>query len=119
VNERQPRDYNAFERHAQTALTSLVVLLLAGVVGLIFKINDDQVQQLIELRTLQFQVQQIATAQHTGNGYAEREVKRLDFNLNTIWPRLRAQTENLEILKRAVEATHPGLNIDLNDAEKF
>jgi uncharacterized membrane protein len=119
VNERQPRDYNAFERHAQTALTSLVVLLLAGVVGLIFKINDDQVQQLIELRTLQFQVQQIATAQHTGNGYAEREVKRLDFNLNTIWPRLRAQTENLEILKRAVEATHPGLNIDLNDPEKF
>jgi uncharacterized membrane protein len=115
----EPHDYNAFERHAQTALTSVVVLLLAGVVALIFKINDDQVQQLIELRTLQFQVQQIVAAQQTGNGYAEREVKRLDYNLNTIWPRLRAQSENVEILKRAIESTHSDLHIKLNDPEKF
>jgi uncharacterized membrane protein len=114
----QIRD-SSFERHAQTALTSLVVLLLAGVVGLIFKINDDQVQQLIELRTLKYQVEQIAVTQQSKNGYAEREINRLDLHLNTIWPRMRSQTENLEILKRVIEGLHPEIDIDLNDPEKF
>jgi uncharacterized membrane protein len=119
MNDQIQPNYNAFERHAQTAMTSLVVLLLAGVVALIFKINEDQVQQLIELKTLKYQVQQIALAQTNRNGYAEREVERLDYSLNTIWPRLRAQSENIEILKSAIEREHLGLNINLTEPEKF
>jgi len=109
---------NAFERHAQTALTALIVLLLTGVVTFIFKIDSNQTEQLIEIRALQFQVQAIANAQKGGNGYIEREIARVDFALNSIWPRLRSVQENLEILKREVEVTH-NKNIELNDPEKF
>jgi len=109
---------NEFERHAQTALTALVVLLLAGLVTKIFKIDNTQTEQLIELRALQFQVQAVADAQSGGSGYIEREISRVDFALNTIWPRLRVHDENLTLLKREIEALC-NCDIQLNDPEKF
>jgi hypothetical protein len=110
---------NAFERHAQTALTSLVVLLLSGLIVFIFRISDKQTEMLIEQRTLQFQIQAIADAQKGGNGAMAREIERLDYAINGLWPRTRTHSENIEILKHHIEAKHPGLDIKLNDPEKF
>ena len=113
-----PMQNNAFERHAQTALTSLVVLLLAGVVAFIFKINDNQIEQLIEIRALQYQVKAIADTQAGGNNILNREVARLDYSINTIWPRLRSMSENLEVLRRELERLH-GIELNFDEPEKF
>ena len=110
---------NAFERHAQTALTSLVVLLLAGVVAFIFKIHDAQTEQLIEIRQLQYQIKGVADGQIGGRSYMEREINRIDNSISNIWPRLRALGENQEILLRHLQALHPTAKIKLNEPERF
>lgn len=50
---------SAFERHAQTALTSLIVLILAGFGGAMFKISDVQNDQFAELKVMQYQISEL------------------------------------------------------------
>ena len=109
---------NAFERHAQTALTSLVVLLLAGMVGFIFQISTSQSDQLIEMRVLQFQVKTLSEEVRGSAGTAAVHINRLELSLNQVWPRLRAHGENLALLARQIEALCK-CTVKLNDPEKF
>ena len=109
---------NAFERHAQTALTSLVVLLLAGVVGFIFQISTSQGDQLVEMRVLQFQVKALSEEVRGSSGTAAAHTARLETSFNTVWPRLRAHGENIALMARQVEALCK-CDIKLHDPEKF
>jgi hypothetical protein len=111
-------EQNAFERHAQTGLTSIVVLLLAGVVGFIFQINNSQGDQLIEMRVLQFQVKALSDEVKGASGSASLNVSRLERSIDTIWPRLRAHGENAELLRREIERLC-NCKIKLNEPEKF
>jgi len=98
-----PRENNAFERHAQTALTSLIVLLLAGVATFVFRMSDNQDEQLIEIRVLQYQVKGLSDELRNGRGVLKEEIQSTKRSLDTIWPRLRAQSENISTLAREVE----------------
>jgi len=109
---------NAFERHAQTALTSLIVLLLAGVVGFIFQISTSQSDQLVEMRVLQFQVKSLSEEVRGSSSTAAAHINRLEVSINTVWPRLRAHGENLALLARHIE-TLCKCSVKLNDPEKF
>jgi hypothetical protein len=111
-------EQNAFERHAQTGLTSIVVLLLAGVVGFIFQINNSQSEQLIEMRVLQFQVEALSQEVKGATGSASQSVSRLERSIDTIWPRLRSHGENVEIVTREVERLC-NCKINLNEPDKF
>ena len=118
IERLQPAHENAFERHAQTALTSLIVLLLAGVATFVFRMSDNQDEQLIEMRVLQFQVKALADEMRGNTGFAQREVARLDKLTDQIWPRLRAHGENIEVIHRKIEELC-GCEMRLNDPDKF
>jgi len=94
---------NAFEQHAQTALTSLIVLLLAATATFVFRMSDNQDDQLIEIRVLQFQVENLAKDLRGAAVSSEEDIRRLELSYNTIWPRLRAHGENLKVLTREIE----------------
>ena len=111
-------EQNAFERHAQTGLTSIVVLLLAGVVGFNFQINNSQSEQLIEMRVLQYQVEALSNEVKGASGSASLSVNRLEKSIDTIWPRLRSHGENVEIVAREVERLCD-CKINLNEPDKF
>jgi RNA polymerase-interacting CarD/CdnL/TRCF family regulator len=109
---------NAFERHAQTALTSLIVLLLAGVVGFIFKISDSQNDQVIETRVLQFQVKDLAEEVRGASGISTERINRLEASLNTLQLHSRAHKSDIILLARHIEALCD-CTVKLHDPEKF
>ena len=116
---------SAFERHAQTLLTTLVALLLAGVTAFIFQIKDSQSAQLTEIRVLQVQVTAL-TADLRGKDQSidrsilnlRAEIKRVEVYQNTMWARLRNAQQNIVILHRAAEAI-TGKKIELEEPERF
>lgn len=128
----RPVENTSFERHTQTVLTSIIVLLLAGLVTFIFRISDNQDSFVVEMRVLQFQVKAISDSQIGTVGNIQREIVRLEKSLDTVWPRVRAHGENSEIIVRHFETlcrfVHKGegpsrdsgeCTVTLNDPEQF
>lgn len=116
---------SAFERHAQTLLTTLVALLLAGVTAFIFQIKDSQSAQLTEIRVLQVQVSSLTSDLKQKDGHLDAKLQhmreenaKLEDYMNTIWSRLRAANENILILHRALEGV-TGSKIELQSPERF
>jgi hypothetical protein len=115
----------AFERHAQTLLTTLIAFLLAGVAAFIFQIKDSQSAQLTEIRVLQVQVSSLTADLKQRDVITDRtinqirdELRRIEDYQNTMWARLRNASENIVILHRAVE-TATKTKIDLEEPERF
>ena len=116
---------SSFERHAQTLLTTLIALLLAGVAAFIFQIKDSQSAQLTEIRVLQVQVSSLTTDLKQKDVLTDRtidqirdELRRIEDYQNTMWARLRNASENIVILHRALEATTK-TKIELEEPERF
>jgi len=116
---------SAFERHAQTLLTTLIAMLLAGVMAFIFQIKDSQSAQLTEIRVLQVQVTSLTSDIKQKDTTAERtigdlrgELRRIEEYQNTMWARLRNANENIVILHRTLEAVTKS-KIELQTPERF
>lgn len=123
--ENGEKEDNAFERHAQTLLTTLIALLLAGVAAFIFQIKDNQGAQLTEIRVLQVQFSNLnADLRQNDDHIKEKvlvfrsELDRIESYQNTMWARLRSANENVIILHRSLEAL-TGDNIELQTPEQF
>ena len=116
---------SAFERHAQTLLTTLVALLLAGVTAFIFQIKDSQSAQLTEIRVLQVQVTSLTSDLKGKDSSIDRsilnvrdEIARVETYQDQMWARLRSANQNIVILHRALEAATK-TKIELEEPERF
>ena len=116
---------SGFERHAQTLLTTLIALLLAGVAAFIFQIKDAQSEQMTEIRILQVQVANLNADLGQNGSHLKQEVvdvrgeiKRIESYQKTIWARLRAANENILILNRELQSIS-GKKIEMQQPDQF
>ena len=114
----RPSEKGAFERHAQTALTSLIVMLLAGLAGFIIS-NDREIgKQTTAIQILQIQIDELSKDVRGANGATKAEVMRIEGYMNRLWPRYRALNENQTLLHRELQRLC-GCEIELKKPEKF
>ena len=125
MNNNNGGNTSAFERHAQTLLTTLVALLLAGVTAFIFQIKDSQSAQLTEIRVLQVQVTSLTSDLKSKDTSIDRailnvrdEIARVETYQDQMWARLRSANQNIVILHRALEAVTK-TKIELEEPERF
>lgn len=97
------------------ALSSIGGVLISG--GLIW-IGSSQLQITTDMALTQQQVAQLRNTVERFFQEQESQIDRIIDNQNNIWPRLRAHGENIEILRREVEAI-TGKDIKLVEPDKF